>query len=466
MLTNHSVREQEEIDFLVITIVDVETDALNRFGFNSAVDGKGRGYYRKQHFNTAMNREISVVHYSVGEQGNVKAGVLVSDLLNLWNPKCVCVVGIAGGIKRNDVKIGDVLIGDQIFYYPLSKETPEGTERRIEVVRGDSSILSQIRSFKGHILSHLANQIPKIPGISGITPDLLIGPMFSGESVQASELKTDNLLCIHPKGIGIEMESYGVYLACLDNPSRPRTLTIRSVSDLADEAKNDDFQQLAAFSAALFFIAIVQLCDLRFIDSYSIIPAIPEKRTFMDSHTDFPYIFEASKSESERMFALRGITDLIDFRQLIFPYTFKCWVYEEYTQENHSAIQVGADLDIKGYLRRANVFGFASISIDFVVLDAYYHEVARTTIQRYPRTIGNILIQFFEPLELDITHRLPSDSHCPIVGFLGLPVPLESGPYWIGVECSISLWRGGSVGGSSLDEPLTIRIGRIEVAPN
>ena len=459
-------RDYEEIDFLVITILDIETNAVNKFGFKSLVDRNGRGYYRKEHFNSVMNREISIVHYSVGEQGNVSSGVLVSDLLNFWRPRCVCVVGIAGGIKRNDAKIGDVLIGNQIFYYPLSKETPDATERRPEVVRGDSSILSQIRSFKDHILSHLTNQITKIPGISGMSPNILIGPIFSGESVQASKIKTEELLKIHPKGIGVEMESYGVYLACANNQFRPRTLTIRSVSDLADEVKNDDFHQLAAYSAALFFIAIVQLCDLRFIDSYSEIPSIPEKAILMNSHTDYSNIFEVTKNGSDRLFSVQGKSDFFDLRPLIFPYTLKCWIYEEYAHKEDSAIQVGVDLDITGLLRRENRVGYASISFDIVVLNAYRYEVARTTISGYPKTIGNLLAKLIEPLELDVSEQLSNETHYPIVGLFNFPVPLESGPYWIGIECNIGLSHGGSIGGRTPIEEMKIKINKIVVSPH
>lgn len=79
--------------------------------------------------------------------------------------------------------------------------------------------------------------------------------------LQDSAIVAD-ILSQHRKTIGIEMESYGVFVAASEAVSpQPRVFSIKSVCDFADEEKNDNHQGYAAYTSA----AAVKLLLERFL---------------------------------------------------------------------------------------------------------------------------------------------------------------------------------------------------------
>src|SRR5689334_1626177 len=59
------------------------------------------------------------------DTGAVNAALATSDLINLYRPNLVILVGMAGGNKRLKVKIGDVIFGQIVIAYEYDKR--EGT---------------------------------------------------------------------------------------------------------------------------------------------------------------------------------------------------------------------------------------------------------------------------------------------------------------------------------------------------
>jgi len=449
--------KQHDIDFLVITIKDLEAEALNQYGFDLDTDKNGRGYWKEKFTNNTMQREITIVHYMIGEQGNVQASAIVSELLLIWKPRCVCVLGIAGGIKKNGVRIGDILIGNQFIYYSLTKEKPDESEIRPETVSPDPLILSQLRLFKNSFVGLVTRSISKLQAQTLGEPTVHIGPIFCGESVLANAEKTNALLKLHPKGIGVEMESYGVYTACLNSSLRPRTFTIRAVSDCADEEKDDNSQPHAAFLAALVFLGFAQQCDLGFTDTIQPVLPLVTKRMIADYYHDSPDVYDVSKDEKVGGFKVSGSTDTFDMiSNQLFLY-----VVEEFELPFPTAIQVGAKIRIEGQLNRTSLIGYAKLSVSYVVLDAYRRPVAETL------GFEKILQLLWSPLTFDLKETISHETHRDIkYPLFGLPIQFEAGPYWIGVRVIVDILRGGSVRGSGSEKYLEVEISNIEIAPS
>lgn len=81
--------------------------------------------------------------------GRVEAANATGDAIQRWRPRYVWLVGIAGGLAKAGVALGDVLVADQIADYELQKLTPEGPSIRWRVHRVDPRLLGAARNLRG-----------------------------------------------------------------------------------------------------------------------------------------------------------------------------------------------------------------------------------------------------------------------------------------------------------------------------
>jgi nucleoside phosphorylase len=76
--------------------------------------------------------------------------------------------------------------------------------------------------------------------------------MFTGTAVVADPDVTGALTEMQRKLVGIEMEAYGVLCASkFSGDAIPTTFILKSVSDFADDKKNDDWQAYASYTSAM-----------------------------------------------------------------------------------------------------------------------------------------------------------------------------------------------------------------------
>ena len=85
-------------------------------------------------------------------------------------------------------------------------------------------------------------------------PKLHLGPMPSGASVICDEsLFKEIIRPQHRKCVALDMETYGVYYACENSlNSQIKFLSIKSVSDFADEEKSDDYHEFCCQLSATY----------------------------------------------------------------------------------------------------------------------------------------------------------------------------------------------------------------------
>lgn len=79
--------------------------------------------------------------------GRVQAATATVAAIKQWHPRYIVLIGIAGGMAAQGVKIGDILIADQIADYELQKLTSGGSQIRWEVHRADPRLLSACNNF-------------------------------------------------------------------------------------------------------------------------------------------------------------------------------------------------------------------------------------------------------------------------------------------------------------------------------
>ncbi|MFF1768626.1 hypothetical protein [Streptomyces sp. NPDC058249] len=190
--------------------------------------------------------------------GNVGVAALAARVIGVWNPAQLLLVGIAGGVRGagDDLRLGDVLVPDQVVGYELSKLTADGAKPRYETYRPDYGLLSMAGSVQTQewLLSGTA---PAAAGpLPTRGPKAHFGPVFSGEKVLADDRAVNGLRTAWPKALGVEMESLGIALAAYRGG--PGFLMVKAVCDFADSDKNDEWHEYAAAAAAHFSVAVLR----------------------------------------------------------------------------------------------------------------------------------------------------------------------------------------------------------------
>jgi len=196
-------------------------------------------------------------------------------LIEEWNPTYIIFIGIAGGIKKNGVKIGDVIIPKEIVYYTISKEENKSIEIRPSNHQTDAILYDHMRNLPSsdedklwsqplslledisEILSYL-----DLESVNDLSPNVHCGTIFSGDVVIKNPDKVDELLKLSPKGLGIEMESWGSIITSFRDINRPRFIAIRGVSDLADKPNKKKWNKFHRYAAD------VATCYLKYFLEY------------------------------------------------------------------------------------------------------------------------------------------------------------------------------------------------------
>ncbi len=124
-----------------------------------------------------------VVVLSLVNMGRVQAATATNDAIRRWKPRYVLLVGIAGGVGVAGVRLGDVLVSDQVADYELAKMTAKGSQVRWEVHRAEALLLNAARNLKVADWQGLITTPRPAKG----TPKRHIGPIATGDKVVAVE---------------------------------------------------------------------------------------------------------------------------------------------------------------------------------------------------------------------------------------------------------------------------------------
>lgn len=246
-------------DFGVITALQLEHEALLRVlpGAREATFGSaGARVYHVADVPTATGRPYRVVCCMLNRMGNVESAIATADLLTSWRPRNVAMVGIAGGLRPNEQQIGDVVIARDLLYFEEQKITPTGPRKRVVGVPASPILLNRASSLSHNWQDLIPNDV-LLPHKLARAPKTWVGAVASGEKVFAAPGAAQGLLEINEKILAVEMESWGVASAALASTVKTNFLSVRGISDLADNRKNDLAQPLAAMAAAAWFISFL-----------------------------------------------------------------------------------------------------------------------------------------------------------------------------------------------------------------
>jgi nucleoside phosphorylase len=227
-------------DFVIVTPLEEERDAvLSRLPGHRKLppsEDDIRVYYEAEvpvRFSDGTSSSYSVVAVTLAKMGHTEAASATGDAIRRWRPRFVLLVGIAGGVGKAGVKLGDVLIADQVADYELQKVSDSQTSIRWQVHRVDQRLFIASQNFSDRAWARTASPRPKQD-----LPEVHFGPICTGNKVIANEAMTDPLREVWAKLIGVEMEASGVANSAFQAARATGFFMIRGVSDLADGRKD------------------------------------------------------------------------------------------------------------------------------------------------------------------------------------------------------------------------------------
>ncbi|GIH05731.1 hypothetical protein Rhe02_37980 [Rhizocola hellebori] len=254
-VTAEEVLSGQEVDVVVLTALAEEKAAV------LAVVGVANCRVIRRAGEDVHVASVGTLRMAVASlhgMGNVGASATARGVIEVWRPRFLVLVGIAAGIRgyAEDLRLGDVLVADQVVGFELARITRDGLQRRYQSFPAHFDLLAAARSVAAsEWTSKIATPRPDAsvgPGVPGVH----VGTVLSGEKVFADGATVRELGRVWPTAVGVEMEGLGVAIAA--HRSGCSFLLVKGISDFADADKNDGWRQYAAEAAARFAVAVLQ----------------------------------------------------------------------------------------------------------------------------------------------------------------------------------------------------------------
>jgi nucleoside phosphorylase len=264
-------------DIAILTVINPELNAvLDVLGWKGAAPEKlpsGTNYWSGCLYSQRDQRNHRVVLASIGYAGNIEAASMASELIANFAPKVLFLTGIGAGI-RGKVKIGSVIISDQVYYYEPVADRKDSARERIEprprMNRVSHSLMQDVNAYTPDpdVLNQLFLQAkgdyPKPPaGMEAdyenhVADEIAFGrgDIAAGERLLRNPAVLEALYKDQNGKIdGGEMEAAG--LATIGDRHATDWLVVRGISDFGDEFKSDEFHLFAARAAAVVLVNFI-----------------------------------------------------------------------------------------------------------------------------------------------------------------------------------------------------------------
>jgi nucleoside phosphorylase len=248
------------VDFAVITGLVEEFEILREiFPTFTEISENASIWYRTR-VQSVNGNNYEIVAAFQDQMGPLNAHNLTVRVIKRWDPAYIIVLGIAGSFHKS-VRLGDVIVSQQIFYYDLGKVSSDGIRYRPQGYPGSTVLIRQIEALRldetvfdawqRESQESAATKARKLRGggkqknkvklarkvLREHRPEIHFGTVASGSLVIADRSKQAELLDLHGKIIGTEMEGAGVFHATYLQELPTPAIVIKGISDTADENK-------------------------------------------------------------------------------------------------------------------------------------------------------------------------------------------------------------------------------------
>jgi nucleoside phosphorylase len=278
-----------KVDIGILTIRDDEFRALLDVFPTKA--GRFKGLHREydlRHADAGNGERYTVTVLRQAEQGTGEAQDVARDVIEDLAPRLVLVVGIAGGLPSDDVKLGDVILSTRIHDFTV--EARKAGHKTTYAVTGgpiDKALAAAVTNLasRDDELGDWTTGLPSPPTVEWTRKGQLYGPpawrrelraklehhhgeastrrapvYVTGPIASSDRLVKDPALlfpwlAIARGIIAVEMESGGVFRAARE---RCPMLAIRGISDIVGLKRADAWTKFACASAAAFTRAFLR----------------------------------------------------------------------------------------------------------------------------------------------------------------------------------------------------------------
>lgn len=229
---------------VVLTALPVEYDAVRAHLGNDAYELVHEDGTRVE-LGRLADTEWTLAVAELGE-GALNASALTMRIVGWLRPEALLFVGVAGALK-DDVEIGDVVVGTKVYAVQGGKVTPEGFQARPEVWHGSHRLSQAARSA-----------LRGLDGVRGHLKPIACGDVVLADSRSAfAEFIKRN----YNDANAIEMEGSGAAHAA-HLSGQLDALVIRGISDRANPGKSEadagGSQERAAARAATVAVALLR----------------------------------------------------------------------------------------------------------------------------------------------------------------------------------------------------------------
>ncbi|MEV5868840.1 5'-methylthioadenosine/S-adenosylhomocysteine nucleosidase [Streptomyces tendae] len=205
--------------------------------------------------------------------GAERTAALTTQLIHWLRPEAVLFVGIAGSLK-DDIGIGDVVVGTQVYEIHGGKQSPDGFLVRPKALPGSHALEQAARSA-----------VRDMPGVRAHFMPIATGDVVLADA--ESEIARFVRRSYNDAG-AIEMEGSGA-LRAAHLSGQLDALVIRGISDRADAEKHtadaSGSQQRAAEQAAAVTVSVLHKHRPR--EGSSDPEEGPQEATYGGDHIDF-----------------------------------------------------------------------------------------------------------------------------------------------------------------------------------
>jgi nucleoside phosphorylase len=209
--------------------------------------------------------------------GTNAAAIATKNTLQAFDPRCVLVVGIAGGL--GDLELADVVVADRICAYEYGKVDDGRFQPRADLDSPTDAALTSAASTLAARHPDWYRQLDPATDLKNLSPKIMIGNVASGDKVvdDPTDSFFASIMDSRPKAIAVEMEGAGVAAAIQDAREMQRAVSfgmIRGISDLPQPGGSrrglrpgvseqtemrDSWKAAAAATAAAVAIQLIRL---------------------------------------------------------------------------------------------------------------------------------------------------------------------------------------------------------------
>ncbi len=210
---------------------------------------------------------FKVVLAQAQQSGNIDTHYVTMRTIDRWHPEYLIFSGIAGGMKREELTQGDVVLSQNIWHYDYGKIVDKKYKPRNREFPPHGGLLTSAHGFGRH--TEAWKRCGKTPPLGTHVPKCVPGLIGSGDKV-IDDLEPDFVKAIldaRPDLQAVEMEAAGAATAIRNAQQEGRAvgfMMVRGVSDMPSDGSDasgsgtqerDDWKPFASTVAAHFVIS-------------------------------------------------------------------------------------------------------------------------------------------------------------------------------------------------------------------